>query len=739
MENTETLNSRTLHRQEFTCKYCKQSFSKKFNLNRHLKNTHGEEAIGILNSKKCHIFCIICSTEKVIGGFLSYNDYISHLKETHNVQVEEKLYHFVKKEDFEVWRSSEEKEVNYALQCTNVEKSRTRIYYNCNRSDSRGFVSNCSKKISKTGGSIKINGTCPSRIIATFLPEGSITVRYIQTHVGHEIEVRTQRLSKNDQKYLVDQLKAGVCTERIVKNARTVKESDKLTRLNLVTRNDLSNLARRNNIEKMRHSNDMVATALKVHEWNSEGKNYVFLFKQLGETHSFLKVNDFALAFMNKTMEQKFREFNRIVCMDGTHGLTKYKGWELTILLVKDETKAGFPVAFMISNRQDQMIQEIFLGALKEKLGTDAPISTEFLMTDDDVKYYNAWVKTMSNSPRRLLCTWHLLKNWNIQGKRKLKTQELKNTMRKDMRKILTATNVQSFQKNKENYLKILQEQNETEFITYLQKYYFCNEARIMSWAFCYRSEVGINTNMALESLNRYIKKEKLHNNGYIRLEKLLDVLEEVVDDKMWKRIISIKRPHRNTYQGRTVAKAHRQAELIKNCVKVKGFGSFIIKSNEKTYCVTYKETCLSKNCREMFCEACKVCFHKYRCECIEYVVKSTTCKHVHVVAMYEQKQLLNNISFNEEINLNPINEGEINEFLLEKNLKTGNEVDLTLRRKFVSDHVKNYVNDMLTLNDDAFEVFAKNFEIFVNKNDKDLGILGNKRKFAKQTYYPQA
>ncbi|CAH0545957.1 unnamed protein product, partial [Brassicogethes aeneus] len=384
--STETLNSRTLHRQEFTCKYCKQSFSKKFNLNRHLKNTHGEEAIGILNSKKCHIFCIICSTEKVIGGFLSYNDYISHLKETHNVQVEEKLYHFVKKEDFEVWRSSEEKEVNYALQCTNVEKSRTRIYYNCNRSDSRGFVSNCSKKISKTGGSIKINGTCPSRIIATFLPEGSITVRYIQTHVGHEIEVRTQRLSKNDQKYLVDQLKAGVCTERIVKNARTVKESDKLTRLNLVTRNDLSNLARRNNIEKMRHSNDMVATALKVHEWNSEGKNYVFLFKQL------------------------------------------------------------------------------------EKLGTDAPISTEFLMTDDDVKYYNAWVKTMSNSPRRLLCTWHLLKNWNIQGKRKLKTQELKNTMRKDMRKILTATNVQSFQKNKENYLKILQEQNETEFITYLQK-----------------------------------------------------------------------------------------------------------------------------------------------------------------------------------------------------------------------------------------------------------------------------
>lgn len=113
-------------------------------------------------------------------------------------------------------------------------------------------------------------------------------------------------------------------------------------------------------------------------------------------------------------MENKFREFGRIICIDGTHGLSKYKGWELTTILVKDETKAGFPVSFLISNRRDQIIQEIFLNALKERLGTT--ISAEFLMSDDDIKYHNAWVRTMGNVPRRLLCTWHVLKNWNIQG-----------------------------------------------------------------------------------------------------------------------------------------------------------------------------------------------------------------------------------------------------------------------------------------------------------------------------------
>lgn len=135
----------------------------------------------------------------------------------------------------------------------------------------------------------------------------------------------------------------------------------------------------------------------------------------LGETHARLEVRDFAVAFMNSTMEKKLRQFGKIVCIDGTHGLTQYKEWELTTVLVKDETKAGFPVAFMISNRRDQVMQECFLHALREKLGGES-IKTEFLMTDDDIKYHNAWIKTMGTTPRRLLCSWHVIKSWNIQG-----------------------------------------------------------------------------------------------------------------------------------------------------------------------------------------------------------------------------------------------------------------------------------------------------------------------------------
>ena len=52
-------------------------------------------------------------------------------------------------------------------------------------------------------------------------------------------------------------------------------------------------------------------------------------------------------------------------------------------------------------------------------------------MSDDDPKYFNAWTKVMKSDhllPRRLLCTWHVIKNWNIQGRAKLKKNRKQTT-----------------------------------------------------------------------------------------------------------------------------------------------------------------------------------------------------------------------------------------------------------------------------------------------------------------------
>ena len=172
---------------------------------------------------------------------------------------------------------------------------------------------------------------------------------------------------------------------------------------------------------------------------------------------------------MNGVMEKKIKDFKQIICIDGIHGRNR-NNWDLTTVLVKDEKNMLFPVAFLISNRNDQAIQTIFFSTLKEKLGTS--IEAEYLMTEDDIKYYNAWTQVMTSEkkPRRLLCTWHVVNNWIIQGRSKIKKVENRLKMKKEMRSILNEKNITKFMQLKENYFKQLEEQGEQEFLKYLQK-----------------------------------------------------------------------------------------------------------------------------------------------------------------------------------------------------------------------------------------------------------------------------
>ncbi|KAJ3646531.1 hypothetical protein Zmor_024116 [Zophobas morio] len=177
------------------------------------------------------------------------------------------------------------------------------------------YESKAVAKLPKAGGSIKIKGTCPSRIIANFEEDGTVTVKYIKSHIGHEEDLRCQRLTQIERQEIKNKLQTGVNKKRIVEDARQL-EGNKITRLNLLTKQDINNIER--NIKKKRDANDMIATAIKVtNEWNSDGKNYGFLFKQQGdEAHAYLRKDDFAVGFMNSVMEHKLKVHKDIICID---------------------------------------------------------------------------------------------------------------------------------------------------------------------------------------------------------------------------------------------------------------------------------------------------------------------------------------------------------------------------------------------------------------------------------------
>ncbi|KAI4469800.1 alpha-glucosidase [Holotrichia oblita] len=155
--------------------------------------------------------------------------------------------------------------------------------------------------------------------------------------------------------------------------------------------------------------------------------------------------------------------------------------------------------------------------------------------------------------------------------------------MKTEMKRILNETNKERFLQLTNAYLEKLQKANEVEFLNYFLTYYFLGEERIEMWAHCHRKNAGINTNMAIESFNNLLKTNKLKRKVKVTIEKLLDTIEDLVDIKMWQRILNIERPNANNYQDRIIIKSHRKAEAMKTDVNVfeKEEGKFYVKRRQ--------------------------------------------------------------------------------------------------------------------------------------------------------------
>lgn len=90
---------------------------------------------------------------------------------------------------------------------------------------------------------------------------------------------------------------------------------------------------------------------------------------------------------MTKQQLEMFEKFGPIIlCMDSTHKTNVYS-FKLITLLVLDEFRHGYPVAFCISNRESEDVISVFLNSVKMK----APnTKVNILMTDDDNSGWNA-------------------------------------------------------------------------------------------------------------------------------------------------------------------------------------------------------------------------------------------------------------------------------------------------------------------------------------------------------------
>jgi len=90
----------------------------------------------------------------------------------------------------------------------------------------------------------------------------------------------------------------------------------------------------------------------------------------------------------------------KTICFDGTHG-TNPNDFILHTLLVTDLDSEGYPVDFLLTNRNDEVVISVLLEKIKARLGT---VSPKTIMSDMQSSYFNSWIKKMGPVKHALFC-----------------------------------------------------------------------------------------------------------------------------------------------------------------------------------------------------------------------------------------------------------------------------------------------------------------------------------------------
>uniref|UniRef100_A0A6P7GR01 Uncharacterized protein LOC114345728 n=1 Tax=Diabrotica virgifera virgifera TaxID=50390 RepID=A0A6P7GR01_DIAVI len=330
------------------------------------------------------------------------------------------------------------------------------------------------KRDGKVQGTAKLDVGCTSQIILRKTEPGELIAEYFKDHYGHTFDLKHIHPSTNFPRNVASKLIMGVTPQHVLSSARQ-QIGTSLKRDNLITMKDIGNIKTSFNIspkDGQRHKNDMASVDLYVRECARLGEhNPIPLYKKQGECMDGFEENDVCLIIMNTVQKELFKKFvGNIVCVDGTHGLNSYD-FEITTILVLDEFREGFPVAFLFSNRKDQHVYEVFFKHVKNAVDMEE-ININTFTTDITNVYYTAWVSVMGSVSLHLYCSWHIDRAWQ-QNLRKVNSTEEKNWVYKTLKYIQTLPNENAFVTEYFSFLTKLSSKDSTQqMYNYLKTYY---------------------------------------------------------------------------------------------------------------------------------------------------------------------------------------------------------------------------------------------------------------------------
>ena len=248
------------------------------------------------------------------------------------------------------------------------------------------------------------------------------------------------------------------------------------------------------------------------------------------------------------------------------------------------------------------------------------------------------------NQTKKLLCAWHVDRAWRKSLAIHIAGKEERVSTYHQLQVLLSQEDEAKFKITLQKFLSYVKTIS-PKFYEYFSAYY---SNRVEEWALFHRKWNMVNTNMFFEAFHRLLKKVYLEGKQNRRLDTLLTILFQIAKDLAFSRFIKTQKG-KSTH--REINKRHKSAERMMDSghqVGTTGTTWTILSENNSaiTYTVRQQETCV--NCK-LRCSHCHACIHQYSCTCMDSLTHTTVCKHIHLVHMSNNRDLLPVPAVNEE------------------------------------------------------------------------------------------
>ena len=554
--------------------------------------------------------------------------------------------HYLTLTEFNEWKSNYER----ATVAWFVQSSGTKTYngskvtyFYCNRS---GYFRSEStgKRALKTQGSSKIDGHCTAGIQLSINRDGKVKAKVTHAHYGHDSSLGHLRLPEYARLEIAHQLNNGVSMTKLLDKIRDSLIGNHVERVHLLTKKDLYNIENSFQLRvDKRHQDDAMSVRLLVEELTSGDENPVLLYKPQGSfepivgTAEGLGYDDFLLVLQSSFQAEVLYKCvnSNVVCVDATHGTNSYD-FQLISLLVVDEVGEGFPAAWCLSNKEDQVAITNFFSAIKQNTGALKP---QWFMSDDADQYFNSWVQVFSSeSCNKLLCAWHVDRAWRKGGLPKIRGQELQVDVYHTLRVLLDETDKDKFESLLTKALIQWQSDELMDFREYFNSNYV---PRKKEWATCYRINARVNTNMYAEAFHRVLKHIYMKGTVNKRVDTCITTLLRFSRDKMFDRLLKIEKG-KNSHRLQTINDRHAVSLAIPLShvqPEADSCNTWSVKSSSssKQYMVSQVNGVCPNQCL-LKCRVCAICIHQYTCSCFDSALHGTICKHIHLVRRYNNQ-----------------------------------------------------------------------------------------------------